>query len=561
MKWKLLLVALLAFILFPTPAGAVDFTISDVQINAQLQPDGTVQVNEQHTYEFDSKFKGIIREIKPKTGTSIVQFEAYENGNRLKVDKKNDEYRVHRKGKKETIDFELSYQIKDGMQKYEDGAEFYWPFFDDRNETDYGNMTITVTPPDWANDVLFLGYHSAEEKGALQEGGRVVFALGEVDSGENGDIRVVYEPSLFPGMQMMDGKIRPDVEADRKLQEIERAKYAANRERTKTFGGITLGAGLLIVVLISAVVRSRKNRYVKDAQAQISSHGFFVPAYDMSLPATLFFKKGAATVELMSAALLDLVRKGYVRQLSDEKFELVDANVDHDHEQQLIQLLFFQVGSNERFTLSQLKAYTKDEKNYDTFQNSFTMWQQLLKHEMKQYDLKESSARLRWILALLGLAGVTLAIFFGAYDLYILMFTAIILALYTLVFILFYSPHNFAGILMLMEWMQVENWMNDMNTEKWEALSTDDRFRVLVYGVGIKHPELESYYEEFASIQKRLNQNQYADNGIGGSLVYNPVFLSGSFNQASSNVSSNAPSSSSSGGGGTGGGGGGSGAF
>ncbi|GKV64414.1 MULTISPECIES: DUF2207 domain-containing protein [unclassified Sporosarcina] len=564
MKWRLLTVAMLAFVLFPTPAGAVDFSIPDVQIDAQLQQDGTVRVNEKHTYEFDSKFKGIIREIAPKKGSAIERFEAFENGNKLDVEKKKDEYRIQRKGKKGTYVFDLRYEIKDGMTKYEDGAEFYWPFFDKRNETDYGNMTITIMPPDRAHDVLFAGYNSAEEKGSLQDDGSVLFALGEVAEGTNGDIRVVYEPSLFPAMTAVDRKVRPAVRADLQLQEIERAQFAANKEKTNFIGGIVLGVSALSVAMASLFAGLRRKRYIREVKSQIASSGFFVPSYDISLPATILFKKGAATVELMSAALLDLVRKGNVRQIADDEFELIDVNAELDHEQELIKLLFFQVGDDTRFTLSQLKAYTKEEKNYEEWSKSFTMWSQLLLNERKQYDLKESSAGIRSLFSIITLTGITLAIFFGVYELFMLMTFAIVLAVLSLLFAIFYSPRSYAGTLMLQEWQQVEDWMNNMEPNKWDALTTDDRFRVLIYGVGIQHPELEAYYEEFAEAQKQLAAHRSvsgSEYGSDGFYVHNPVFLTGSFNQASSNVSSNAPSSSSSSGGGTGGGGGGSGAF
>ncbi|PID01654.1 MULTISPECIES: DUF2207 domain-containing protein [unclassified Sporosarcina] len=147
MKWKLLLVTLLAFLVLPTTVGAVDFSISDVKIKAQLETDGTVRVTEQHTYNFDSEFNGIIREIQPKRGASIEEFKASEKGKELRIEKRNSEYRVHRKGDSEVIVFDLQYTIRNGMEKYADGAQFYWPFFDRRNETDYGNMTITIVPP------------------------------------------------------------------------------------------------------------------------------------------------------------------------------------------------------------------------------------------------------------------------------------------------------------------------------------------------------------------------------------------------------------------------------
>ncbi|PIC57595.1 hypothetical protein CSV80_08385 [Sporosarcina sp. P12(2017)] len=576
MKWKLLLVALLAFLVLPTTAGAVDFSISDVKINAQLEPDGTVQVKEQHMYDFDSEFNGIIREIQPKRGASIKDFTAFEKGKELEIEKRDTEYRVHRKGDSEVMIFDLQYTIRNGMEKYNDGAQFYWPFFDRRNETDYGNMTIAIMPPSRASDVMFIGYDSAENTGKVQADGTVVFSLGEVRAGDNGDIRVVYESSLFPEMIAVDSDIRPTLKKDQEMAAMLRQEFIQNQKMIGTVGSVSAVAGILGVGFIGFIANTRRKRYVKEAHYQMESNGFYVPLNDISLPALLLFKNGVASVELMSAALLDLVRKGNVKQLSDEQFELVDANVRLEHEKQLIQLLFFQIGHDQKFTLSELKSYTKEKKNYEAFDKKFVMWKDLLKAELNEYDLKVKTTKERVILSLIGVLGIGFAISFINYELYVQLVIVGILTLVAFGFALFYSPYNYEGTLLKLEWDRVGQWMKELDTKKWEGLSLDDRFRVLIYGVGVKHPELDSYYKDFVSAQKLLNQNrtrnedryrqdtgdaQYENSYYGGA-VYNPVFLAGSFNQASSNVSNNAPSSdSSSGGGGTGGGGGGSGAF
>ncbi|ARK21955.1 DUF2207 domain-containing protein [Sporosarcina ureae] len=573
MKWKLLIVALLAFLVLPMTAGAVDFSIPDVKINAQLEPDGTVRVEEKHTYDFDSEFNGIIREIQPKRGASIEGFTAYEKGKELEIEKRGTEYRVHRKGDSEVITFDLQYTITNGMEMYNDGGQFLWPFFDSRNETDYGNMTITIVPPADASDVLFIGYDSAEGTGKVQPDGTVVFSLGEVDAGDNGDIRVVYEPSLFPGMTASDQDIRPSVKEDQETAIRKREEFIQNQRTTGIFGSVSVAVGILGVGLIGFFASARRKRYSKEAQYEMDANGFYVPSNNMSLPALLLFKNGVASVELMSAALLDLVRKGHVKQVSDDEFELIDANVKLEHEKQLIQLLFYQIGQEKKFTLNELNSYTKEKKNYEAFDKKFTMWKDLVKEELNQYEMKVKTTKERVILSLIGVLGIGFAIAFVYYELYAQLVLVGILTLVAFGFALFYSPYNYEGTLLKLEWERVDKWMKELDTKKWEGLSLDDRFRVLIYGVGVKNPELDAYYKDFVSAQKQLDQNRtksrhdtgdgYYGSGYYEGSVYNPVFLAGSFNQASSNVSNNAPSSdsSSSGGGGTGGGGGGSGAF
>src|SRR5699024_7436832 len=96
-----------------------------------------------------------------------------------------------------------------------------------------------------------------------------------------------------------------------------------------------------------------------------------------------------------SAALLDLVRKGHVKQVSDDEFELIDANVKLEHEKQLIQLLFYQIGQEKKFTLNELNSYTKEKKNYEAFDKKFTMWKDLVKEELNQYEMKVKTTKER----------------------------------------------------------------------------------------------------------------------------------------------------------------------
>lgn len=560
MRWKLFFAALLAAFIFPPAAGAVDFSIPDVQIEAHLQPDGSVEVKEQHTYVFTSDFNGIIREAAPKEGASIEQFSASESGKALEVERRRDQYRVHRKGENETIVFDLHYKISNGMEKYEDGAQFYWPFFDRRNETDYGNMTITVIPPASAADVSLIGYDSAEHAGTVKSGGRAVFALGAVDAGTNGDIRVVYESELFPDMAAAAGEIRPVIKQQLEQREIEQEQFAAGQQKASVIGGIVLALGAAAAAFFSFIANARRRRLVNKARDEIASKGFYVPDLFMSMPALLTIRNGSLSIEAMAAALTDLIRKGVVRQTADDAFEVTDKKPESDHEQRLVRLLFYEVGKKGKMTLAELKKYTKSEKNYAAFQGALTNWQQLVKQEVQQYDVKEPQTASRTLLFLASFAGMILGLVFLLFELYILLAAALIFTLFTLGLAIFYSPYTYEMVLLLEEWKQVERWMNKIDAASWDSLSMDDRFKVLVYGIGTKHPELASYSKAFSGAQQQTASAGYYDSR---GMVYNPVFISSSFSQASANVSSNAPSSSSSssGGGGTGGGGGGSGAF
>lgn len=311
--------------LFPTSVFAVDFSIPEVRIDAFLGPDGDVKVVEHHTYDFNGEFNGIIRELYAKKKAAINSFEAFENGKPLKVEMNNGEYRVHRKGKDETILIELRYNILNGIEKYEDGAQFYWPFFDNRNESDYGNMLITIHPPDAAKNVHFLGYDSAYGTGSIESAGVVSFDLGGVYSGNNGDIRVIYEPTLFPDVVERNGMILDELVADENRMAEEIEVFSAKHEQTMKYGNVGMAIAMLAVLGLFTTIITRKRIAKRGALYQLTYDDFLVPVERMSMPATIYYTNGKYfTPVMMAAALLDLVRKGHVLQESDKEFKLMN---------------------------------------------------------------------------------------------------------------------------------------------------------------------------------------------------------------------------------------------
>ena len=560
MGWKKIVPAflLIVLLLIPTAAFAVDFEISDVVIEAHLQPNGDADVVEKHTYVFDSKFNGVTREIIAKKGAAIADFEAYENGKLLKVEHEKGTYKIFRSGKNETIVVEMRYQIINAMEKYEDGAQFYWPFFDERNETDYGQMTIIVHPPAAAHDVLYLGYDSAYEKGHLSTNGIVEFRLGDVSSGENGDIRVVYEPELFPSIVVQNGKIRDELRIETSRLADERKQYIENQEKTNQYGmyGVPIG-GVLLFVLFWSMYKKRQG-YRLAVFDDLKTSKFSVPKEKLSMPATIYYSNsGVLTPGATAAALLDLVRQGVVKQLSDKQFELIHRDVQHAHEAALIELLFDEVGDGQNFDVADLETYTKNKKNHSTYSKLLSEWQTGVVGEVKEHTLIEKTPGIRWLLVGVGAAFVVGAIQFGRYELFMLMSIAILLAITSWLFAIFYRSRNLEGHRLFEEWKQFRKAFHNLDLDEWGSLETDDKFRAYTFAVGTGDKRVMKQFNEFATAEKRTAQTNESF------FYYNPVLMSNSFTSANknANVDASGSSTSSSSGGGTGGGGGGSGAF
>lgn len=551
---KKILPYLLAFVLvvlIPTQVYAIDFEIPEVQIKAELNEDGSALVTERFTYEFDDDFNGITRSLIEKEGTTIENFSAMENGKPLKVEMEDGVYQIYRGGDDgDTIEVELSYEIAEAVEKSEDGAQFYWAFFDESNESEYGDLTISVTPPSPAENAEALGYEEAYGTERITDDGTVIFGLGNVPDGENADVRAVFEPELFPAVTASDGTIRDELAEDRKQQEDEAAAFAKNQQTARNFGipAITAAGALLLGGILFLWLRAQQRK----RKIRNYPYEFFVPKETMSIPALLYFTNSIfLSPNALSAAILELMRKGNIKQLSEDRFQLIDRNTEHDHEDTLIALLFDCIGDGREFTLKGVEEFTENEINHTTYNEAITEWNQGVAAEVKAKGFHEEHPILRWTAGILSGLFIGLAIYTGIYELFPWMAASIGLAMLALGFAIGYSPITFDGHQIRHHWRKLKKEMENLPEGQWSLLSPDDKKRAYAYLLGSDPKTAERKARVFTTA------NSAAD---GSSFVMNPIFMTAIFVSAGSTTASASGGVAGSGAG-VGGGGGGSGAF
>ncbi|MFC4322521.1 DUF2207 domain-containing protein [Litchfieldia salsa] len=559
------------FFLLPSEGFAVDFAITDVKIEAELQGNGNVLVKETHTYEFDGEFNGITREVIPKEGTSIQNFHAEENGKSLKIEQEDQLFKVHRKGSDETITVELEYLIGNGVDIYQDVADFYWPFFDDRNESTYEQLQIIVHPPKETEDVIAFGYDEAFETEQILQDGSVLFNLGEVPYEENGDIRVAYDVSLFPSASLTSEKPMKEKIIQAKQDLLEEAALKMKRqEQLTTFGGSAiLIFALILFILILSTSRAARNR--KRNVEQEYDGTFFVPKQIMSLPATISYTNGnVLPAEAMAAALLDLVRRGIVKKTADNGFRLVQRETElRRHEQILIELLFDKIGKNGIFSFDDLTSYTKNKVNHSHYQTFKANWNEAVRNEVSQYELYEDKTKYRTTVGISSLLLLPLLVLFPMYDLFGWMFITILLLVSVLIYAISYHPKTFDGLRLSHEWQLFKRNFRDLSDTSWGVLTEDERMRAYLYGLGMNEKNLREKNRELVESfePSRMSHSHvagiYAPTDMTTIAYFGPIASSNfhTANQTSESTTNSSSSVGGGGGGGVGGGGGGSGAF
>lgn len=566
MDVKKMLISIVMFALllvFPFPVFADDFTITEFKIDAQLENDGHVKVKERLTYEFDGTYNGISRDLYPKEGSEIRDFRAEENGKSLKIESKDGSNKIYRKSKDETVVIELSYIIVDGIEKYTDMAQFYWPFFDDRNETDFENVMITIHPPQATDDVIAMGYDAARGVGKTDEKGNVVFQLGEVSAGTNADIRVGYDASLFAQTAVANDKeIRPELEKEQENLAAAQARYDNMRKLSGQAAPYIVGGAVALLLLIGGYAfrlqRRRKMQAVLDYP-----EAYFVPEEMMSLPATLRYTvTPVESTQIQTTALLDLLRKGYIEKQGDEEFRVINRNTEHEHERLLIEWLFDGFGDGETFSYKALDVLEgdpllvqKEVEKYNTLQSA---WEKSVKEEIDGNKLKGGAKGVRILSVLAGFLLVPPMILFGIYDQPMWLLFSVFPSLLLVLFGLLYAPKTVKGHGIQYQWDAFMKRLPNVSADDFSEQLDDEQKRAVIFGIGTKTMNAKQLVK---------SESSYERGYVPPIMYYFPIgmFAYTQLNRADSAVAASATSSSSASsggsGGGVGGGGGGAGAF
>lgn len=568
-----LFVLIAVLFLFPGQVSALDFTIKDVRIEARLLENGDAEVKETFTYSFEDDFNGITRTLIPKEGSKITGLKASEKGKNLRVEKEGDTYYIHRKGSEETVVIDIFYSIENAVQVYEDVGDFYWPFFDKRNESDYENFTVTVYPPAETDDVIAYGTDEAFQTETVQADGSVLFELGEVPAGTNGDIRVAYDSALFPAAEKMTQTMKEEILTAKEELLEEAAEYEETKELLKVAGNMIIPAIFLLAVLLIAFELVNRSRKKKAAMRNLPGR-FFVPEEKMSLPATIYFTHSPnLSGDALAAAFLDSVRRGIVKRVGGDRFRLAGPT-GHlpKHEQQLLKFLFESAGENGEFSFADLKAYMKNKTNHKTFYEMKLDWQNAVKQEVMARGVYEKKTVIRLIMALtIAFVLLPFLIAFPMYDLAALFIATLALILLLGGMALFYRPRSLLGWTIFYEWTQLKEHLEDLSKNTWKALPEYKQMLVYLYALGtnndrfVENKDLKDLFEIPAS-QAKSPGSAFSESTDAAAFYYFGPIAAASFLNAESAAENTLKTSGSSspgsfGGGGVGGGGGGSGAF
>lgn len=323
----LVLVSSVAFaalfaVVVPGRAEARSYYVSQVRIEAKVQPDGSMDVVERRTFVLDGSYTFVIQDLVSSGSQGITDIVVSEGGQpyaRATSGNKVYTYKTTAPNRTEVTwrfaannerrTFEISYRVLGAALAHQDVGELYWKFIGDEWEVRQEDILVDLELPAGATigDIRAWGHGPLAGEVKIVSPTRVTWTLGRLPAGQFLEGRVTFPTQLVPGAtRRSTAPGLPGI-----LKEEEALARRANIDRLKDLGSVLFGVAALLGSLAGALILQA--RYGREYRPQFEGDyyrelpGDYTPAELGSL-----WRFGPVGAPEISATILDLARKGYL---------------------------------------------------------------------------------------------------------------------------------------------------------------------------------------------------------------------------------------------------------
>lgn len=227
--FKVLVFILLIVHLIPSVSQARSYQMSALEVDMNLTSDGLINVEERREFTFQGKFSEIFRTFPLDGKASFGNFNVLENGKPYQrsesmepgtffTEEKGDvvELRIFADSRDTTRTFEIQFDVKGAVQRYEDAVLLYYQIISDFWDQPVYDISARVVPPAPlpAGEPAHWVHGSLEAVSAINENGEVEIDLEKLPSYRYLEIRALYPTEFFQEMPVTEGKIREEVKRE-----------------------------------------------------------------------------------------------------------------------------------------------------------------------------------------------------------------------------------------------------------------------------------------------------------------------------------------------------------
>jgi uncharacterized membrane protein len=422
-----------------------DLYISDWIVDAELLENGDLKISEKLTFEFNTDFNGVYRDIKLRntSGMTDITVEELTDGKAViykavkdadngdskvftaKESNGNLRIKIYSPSEDEVKTFKISYIVKNVAAKYNDTGELYYKFIGDDNETAIGNLLINIALPSKASDreIKVFAHGPLNGKIYKKDDGLYQLKVNNVPRKTFVEGRIIFPKEFIALSENVVNKnmysgILAEEEAFQKKLDEERAKKEALKKSLTVINLLSFTAclSLLIYVLIKC------RRYITQPANQNESE--LSPECTPAIASLI--TNNFLGYNVVVASILDLFRKGYVSinkeqadlDINDNEAFIINKQKEADlslmpHERHFMNWLFYKLGHGTYINTRDIEKISKHDKSKILY--DYNEWKSKVKADAEEKGYYDKSKKgLGSLLIVLSLALFVLGIYTAA---------------------------------------------------------------------------------------------------------------------------------------------------
>jgi hypothetical protein len=406
-------ILVLSLLLFTTIFGRTAYEIESLDIVANIERDGSLEVEERVIYDI-GKINGILYNIDALGYGKFTDLQIfYEDDGEFKQARNNTapsegnftvsvddglyKIKLYAPSQDERKEFIFRYNLTRGVTVYRDIAQLNRKMVGKDWQNSIGNISVTVNLPENVkkDDIYAFGHGPLTGNIEILDGKSVRYTLNDYRPGEFLEVNLLFPKNILTSFNPL---LMKNKSALKEILDMEgKLAKEANDARKRAIIGFYLGRVVLVLAvawwLFLVVFIYLKNSKRYKVENEYGEYFRELPDdYSPSIAGTLVSRNLYPSGRELFAMLLDLVRKGHLKLEEGEKTTtliLQESGKPLSEEEKFILNWYIrELGDGEKIVLESVEASIKGRGGAKEFNRNYERWRTIVYSDMLEKNLK-----------------------------------------------------------------------------------------------------------------------------------------------------------------------------
>lgn len=406
-------ILVLSLLLFTTIFGRTVYEIERLDIVANIERDGSLEVEERVIYDI-GKINGILYNIDALGYGKFTDLQIfYEDDGEFKQARNNTapsegnftvsvddglyKIKLYAPSQNERKEFIFRYNLTRGVTVYRDIAQLNRKMVGKEWQNSIGNISVTVNLPENVkkDDIYAFGHGPLTGNIEILDGKSVRYTLNDYRPGEFLEVNLLFPKNILTSFNPL---LMKNKSALKEILDMEgKLAKEANDARKRAIIDFYLGRVVLVLAvawwLFLVVFIYLKNSKRYKVENEYGEYFRELPDdYSPSIAGTLVSRNLYPSGRELFAMLLDLVRKGHLKLEEGEKTTtliLQESGKPLSEEEKFILNWYIrELGDGEKIVLESVEASIKGRGGAKEFNRNYERWRTIVYSDMLEKNLK-----------------------------------------------------------------------------------------------------------------------------------------------------------------------------